>query len=254
MTNLELMAERYPRTQYFVEAVEKLECRNCPLSEDKCCPGNDTCLRMFWDWLMTEGDREELNPMQNPGMIADMLRLQSEYDQLVFEAYGAEGGYEFLWNQQGSCRMLSALFDELGELNHELKAGWVWWKKTQPPVNREAVLEELADVMHFCFMWPLAYDESMGDTDNRRDFIDGWEWGKQRARAWIAVGNEPENPSKLILDFLEPWDETGTIESCEQIGQNLFRLIDALGFTEEEAYEAYKRKNAINRQRVRDGY
>ena len=42
-----------------------------------------------------------------------------------------------------------AIIDELGELTHELKGDWCWWKKTQKPVDRKRVLEELVDVYHF---------------------------------------------------------------------------------------------------------
>ena len=35
----------------------------------------------------------------------------------------------------------------LGELTHELKGDW--WKKSQKPVDRKRVLEELVDVYHF---------------------------------------------------------------------------------------------------------
>ena len=42
-----------------------------------------------------------------------------------------------------------AILDEIGELTHELKANWCWWKKTQAPVDNEKVLGELVDIWHF---------------------------------------------------------------------------------------------------------
>lgn len=33
-----------------------------------------------------------------------------------------------------------AILDEIGELTHELKANWCWWKKSQAPVDNEKVL------------------------------------------------------------------------------------------------------------------
>ena len=34
-----------------------------------------------------------------------------------------------------------ASFDELGEVNHEMKAEWCYWKKSQEPVNRDKLKE-----------------------------------------------------------------------------------------------------------------
>ena len=59
----------------------------------------------------------------------------------ILEEYGNE---KYTWDN-----LLHALFDELGELNHELKAKWCWWKKTQEPVDREKLLEEYVDCIHF---------------------------------------------------------------------------------------------------------
>jgi dimeric dUTPase (all-alpha-NTP-PPase superfamily) len=45
------------------------------------------------------------------------------------------------------------ILDEVGELTHELKANWCWWKKTQPPVDEKKVLGELVDIWHFVLSW-----------------------------------------------------------------------------------------------------
>ena len=47
-----------------------------------------------------------------------------------------------------------AYLDEVGELIHELKPLWCYWKKNNKEVNKRRVLEELSDCLHFA----LSYD------------------------------------------------------------------------------------------------
>ena len=74
-------------------------------------------------------------------ILRDMINRQKRLDIAMY------GSNNATYNQDNTYL---ALLDEIGELNHELKAEWCWWKKTQAPVNREKVLGELADVAHFC--------------------------------------------------------------------------------------------------------
>ena len=72
--------------------------------------------------------------------LKEMLEMQRVLDANIYETHGVEYDEE---------KTYMALFDELGELNHELKPTWCWWKKTVKPLDREKVLEELVDVWHF---------------------------------------------------------------------------------------------------------
>ena len=49
-----------------------------------------------------------------------------------------------------------AYLDEVGELIHELKPIWCYWKKNNKEVNKRRVLEELSDCLHFS----LSYDNT----------------------------------------------------------------------------------------------
>lgn len=176
--------------------------------------------------------------MTEIAMLEDMLKLQAEYDELVFEAYGMKG-YEDI----GLDSLQAALLDECGELNHELKKNWCWWKKTQSPIDSEKVLEELADVMHFVLMsvhWMKA------DGEEIDDFFTGWQYAQEK----IKKAYKPDKPSKCLIELLRDHDT----KNIWGIGFDLYWLIYSLDLTLEQAYEAYKKKNAINRQRVRDGY
>lgn len=67
--------------------------------------------------------------------IKEMLKKQSKLDESIMSAYGLEEIDEEKLNM--------AILDEIGELTHELKANWCWWKKTQAPVDNEKVLDQI---------------------------------------------------------------------------------------------------------------
>lgn len=74
-------------------------------------------------------------------MIETMLKKQSKLDESVMSAYGL--------TEIDRENLDMAILDEIGELTHELKGEWCWWKKTQAPVDDEKVLGELVDIWHF---------------------------------------------------------------------------------------------------------
>lgn len=46
-------------------------------------------------------------------------------------------------------RTYIAYFTELGELAQELKSDWNYWKNSRKKINKQRVLEELSDCLHF---------------------------------------------------------------------------------------------------------
>ena len=48
-----------------------------------------------------------------------------------------------------------AYLDEVGELIHELKPLWCYWKKNNKEVNKRRVLEELSDCLHFALSYEI---------------------------------------------------------------------------------------------------
>lgn len=81
--------------------------------------------------------------------IKNMLDMQRRLDDKVEEVHNCTIGIK---------NLEMALLDEIGELTHELKYTLCWWKKTQAPVDKESVLEELIDVLHFA----LSYENQYG--------------------------------------------------------------------------------------------
>ena len=123
-----------------------------------------------------------------------------------------------------------ALIDEIGELTHELKGDWCWWKKTQKPVDRNKLLEELVDVWHFA----LSYYNHFGGVLTiwlEKDYIE------QR------IYNIDVNDiiSHLITD------NSIKLFICVE-------LTYKLGFEIDDVYKAYIDKNKENYERQKRGY
>lgn len=155
--------------------------------------------------------------------LKEMLEMQRVLDANIYETHGVE------YNEE---KTYMALFDELGELNHELKPTWCWWKKTVKPLDREKVLEELVDVWHFALsIYYHNYDEVYEDElniDYQKEF-DGVSFG------WLynKIINAGFRDRILLLQLA---------------------LTYKLGFTFDDVYEAYKKKNEENWNRLKRGY
>lgn len=155
--------------------------------------------------------------------LKELLEMQRVLDENIYTTHNVEYDEE---------KSYLALIDEIGELNHELKAEWCWWKKTVKPVDREKVLEELVDVWHFALS--IFYHNFYFDN------------GIYVEECNINVY---EN-SKLCLIY--------KMLLSKYLNQHILELMIALthklGFTFDDVYEAYKKKNAVNFERLRNGY
>lgn len=164
-------------------------------------------------------------------LIKEMLQMQAKLDEAIMKEYGL------------TCideeKLRFAIIDEVGELTHELKGNWCWWKKTQAPVDRKKVLGELVDIWHFVLSW-------------QNHFKDGEE-GMINARA--VVRN-----SKRILNLIKTKEYRLSEELSDLVAwelcklERLIAITEYLGFTIEQVYEAYCDKNKINYQRLKEGY
>lgn len=173
--------------------------------------------------------------------IREVFELQREYDKMVFAVHG--GSYENIMcmnGKIGDCPWKFALMDEVGELIHEIKKSWCWWKFSQKPMDREKVLEELIDVWHFVFMKICYMEEKHGY--GFESFAKGLDEG-------LAV-----MPVRPAFSDLIHYATLFTLIDCYCVGQLLGQITAYCGFTLDECVEAYKEKNAVNRQRLKDGY
>lgn len=164
-------------------------------------------------------------------LIKEMLQMQAKLDEAIMKEYGL------------TCideeKLRFAIIDEVGELTHELKGNWCWWKKTQAPVDRKKVLGELVDIWHFVLSW--------------QNHFKGGEEGMINARA--VVRN-----SKRILNLIKTKEYRLSEELSDLVAwelckvERLIAISEYLGFTIEQVYEAYCGKNKINYQRLKEGY
>ena len=168
-----------------------------------------------------------------------MLKLQQKLDERIVQGNGIT--YKDLL--EGNW-YVSAVLDELGELNHELKADWCWWKKTQAPVDEKKVLEEFVDVLHFVLSWQLANHE-----------VTGLPLSKFTAIAF----SEYENPiaatdTRRVVSAFQPMmlrlSECNTYPPVSQ----LMWLMRNLKLDFEDVYQEYLAKNKVNHQRQDQGY
>lgn len=164
-------------------------------------------------------------------LIKEMLKKQSKLDESIMSAYGLE--------EIDEEKLSFAILDEVGELTHELKANWCWWKKTQAPVDDKKVLGELVDIWHFVLSWQNNInlsEEGLLTCEQTMKKVDENRWSIESCRNGIVI-KLADLPS-FSLWKVEP----------------LIAITEYLGFTIEQVYEAYCRKNKINYQRLKEGY
>lgn len=154
--------------------------------------------------------------------IIEMLHIQEALDNSFME---------YVNNDKLDVNKVSiALFDELGEVNHEMKAEWCYWKKSQEPINRSKLKEELSDVLHFVL------------TFHR--ITEGFDFNPDR----VTVIE-----SRHLQD---DWDKVLRIMSLPDYDliYEYITLTEKLGFTFDEIYDAYMEKNKENYERMKRGY
>lgn len=154
--------------------------------------------------------------------IIEMLKMQEALDKSFME-------YKRL-DKLDIRKVKCALRDELGEVNHEMKGDWCYWKKSQKHVDREVVKEELADVYHFALSLHM--------------LIYGFEFKYKKIEY-----------SKFLYRECDWFEVLKDISNAD--GYELYYTIiltEKLGFTFDEVYEAYMKKNKVNYERMKEGY
>lgn len=156
-------------------------------------------------------------------IVLEMLNMQEKLDELMYSSNGTKYNSEH-------ARL--ALFDELGEFNHERKKAWCWWKKTQKDIDIDKMFEELIDCWHFAL--------SIYNHEYRNRYLCNPMVLKNYKQYW-----EDMDYSSLQIRIAK--GDLGVLEA-------MCILSDKAGFTIEEVLEEYKRKNQINVERMRAGY
>ena len=164
-------------------------------------------------------------------LIKEMLQMQEKLDEAIIKEYGL--------TEIDEEKLCFAILDEVGELTHELKANWCWWKKTQAPVDDNKVLGELVDIWHFVLSWQNNFnggEEGLLTDEQLMEKVDDNRWSIEEYGNGIVI--KLAELSSFSLWKVEP----------------LIAITEYLGFTIERVYEAYCEKNKINYQRLKEGY
>lgn len=163
--------------------------------------------------------------------LAELLEMQEELDEAILEERGI--------TRYPDVNIRIALSVELREMLNELPTLFKYWKKTAED-NREKALVEYVDALHF----------AMSLTN---------EYAKE-----IVKGGETTNEIQCRFTYSGKWttrNKASAIEKCMifidssswRVGY-LFKIGLLLDFTWDEIYKAYKDKNAVNYQRLKEGY
>ena len=164
-------------------------------------------------------------------LIKEMLQMQAKLDEAIMDEYGLDE------IDEENLRM--AILDEVGELTHELKGNWCWWKKTQAPVDNDKVLGELVDIWHFV----LSYQNHFNFGEEARlSYLNEEELSNGMLK---RLRTKKSNLSKVLTRLV-------IFESS--IIPVSIAITEYLGFTIEDVYQAYCDKNKVNYQRLKEGY
>lgn len=164
-------------------------------------------------------------------LIKEMLQMQAKLDEAIMKEYGLD--------EIDEEKLCFAILDEVGELTHELKGNWCWWKKTQPPVDKEKVMEELVDVWHFV----LSYQNHFINGEKGIEYTCTF---KRNSKNILSLMRNNEFGLTVAFSDLVSWKWNKL--------ERLTAINEYLGFTIERVYEAYCEKNKINYQRLKEGY
>ena len=164
-------------------------------------------------------------------LIRKMLKMQAKLDEAIMEEYGLE--------ELDEEKLNLAILDEIGELTHELKANWCWWKKSQAPVDNEKVLGELVDIWHFV----LSYQNHCSNGEKGIEYTCTF---KRNSKNILNLMRNNEFGLTVAFSDLVSWKWNKL--------ERLTAITEYLGFTIKDVHQAYCGKNKINYQRLKEGY
>lgn len=164
--------------------------------------------------------------------LIELLKMQKELDESILKKRGIA--------EYPESNIKVALFVELGEMMNEFPSRFKHWKK-QPQDNRFQGLMEYVDALHFALSLlnrmeadPAEVDEKLRNADIYKECSD-IKWNR-------------------LEMYLEAVSADLSTDDYVDLLFDMFALGNEFGFTWEEIYQTYKAKNAINYQRLKNGY
>lgn len=156
--------------------------------------------------------------------LKELLEMQRILDKNIMKEH------ELVYDEHIANNIKVALIVEVGELMNEFPTKFKHWKKSAVD-NREKGLIEFVDCLHFILSLTNYYDLN---DDRIYDY-------EECNLLKIGTYSLSEMLSKLC--------SFNTLSN-----EYLFEIGNFLGFTWEEIYQAYKDKNAVNYERLKENY
>ncbi|WP_305150963.1 dUTP diphosphatase [uncultured Dubosiella sp.] len=165
----------------------------------------------------------------NAELFLEMCELQEKTDQMIFEK-------QRMLSVPSVETYVLALVDEVGELNHELKPQWCWWKAQPGEVDWTRVLDEIVDIWHFCLS--LLIQRSGIKREDLAAELD-------------YEAKQLYQPTDFLWHF-----NTGFVGRNQLVFafNHLIGWGNSFGFDFPTVYEAYKKKNEENNERAQSDY
>ncbi|WP_017756067.1 dUTP diphosphatase [Calidifontibacillus oryziterrae] len=161
-------------------------------------------------------------------MIEQLFKLQRQLDERIAKEHGLE-------QVDLMDKKVMALLVELGELANETRCFKFWSKK--PPAEREVILEEYVDGIHFILSIGIELD--IEDLLNLELYEESRDLVNQFHRVFYSISMFRENTS---------------LENYHTIFNEYLLLGRLLGFSSKDIEKAYILKNEVNHQRQDQGY
>ena len=145
------------------------------------------------------------------------------------------------WKHDLDINHTIALKIEIAEFVNECSDIWKYWKDKQP--NKERIIDEAIDVLHFVFLRINKENRDINDVHElytlaneqlKRNIENGKYDLKNALNNILKYNNKEEKPELLLLVVLS--------------------ILTHYEFTREDIIEQYNKKNAINFERLENGY
>ena|SRR5699024_9345500 len=137
-----------------------------------------------------------------------------------------------------------ALKVEIAEFVNECSDLWKYWKDKEP--NREQIIDEAIDVIHFIF---LKLNKSKRQDDSIYSIYELYYLVNKKLKHIEDV--ESVSYKNVLSDLLKYNDEK---EEPELLLFVVLFILSHYGFTRDDVINQYNKKNAINFERLENGY
>lgn len=145
------------------------------------------------------------------------------------------------WKHDLDINHTIALKIEIAEFVNECSDIWKYWKDKQP--NKERIIDEAIDVLHFVFLRINKENRDISDVYELYDLAnEQLKYNKE---------NDLINLKDGLSNLLE---HDSKEEKPELLFLVVLFILTHYEFTREDIIEQYNKKNAINFQRLENGY